>query len=168
MLSLLWTQGCQLLGSFDKYALCSMLRAAIYWKVRQALCDDVRCWWYSVARLVSETLLFALLRSKFQRRSCDQYSLPEHHVSPHTCVMPFCWCLEPYNLRTAAAGCAGTVVKAGQAMVVLSAMKMETAVAAPCDGVVRHMAVAKGDTVDAGRDVLAQQTWAFVLPLLLE
>eukprot|EP00891_Asterochloris_glomerata_P005106 jgi/Astpho2/5106/fgenesh1_pm.00073_%23_5_t len=43
----------------------------------------------------------------------------------------------------------GTVVKAGQAMVVLSAMKMETAVAAPCDGVVRHMAVAKGDTVDA-------------------
>lgn len=87
----------------------------------------------------------------------------------HTpCVMPFCWCLEPYNLRTAAGCHAGTVVKAGQAMVVLSAMKMETAVAAPCDGVVRHMAVAKGDTVDAGRDVFAQQTWAFVLPLLLE
>ena len=56
-----------------------------------------------------------------------------------------------------AAGChAGTVVKAGQAMVVLSAMKMETAVAAPCDGVVRHMAVAKGDTVDAGGQSLSK------------
>ena len=41
-------------------------------------------------------------------------------------------------------------------MVVLSAMKMETAVAAPCDGVVRHLAVAKGDTVDAGRNLLSK------------
>ena len=46
---------------------------------------------------------------------------------------------------------AGTQVKAGQALVVMSAMKMETSVAAPCDGVVRHVAVDLKDSVEAGQ-----------------
>ena len=45
---------------------------------------------------------------------------------------------------------AGEQVKAGQPLVVLSAMKMETTVAAPADGMVRHVAVELGDTLDAG------------------
>lgn len=45
---------------------------------------------------------------------------------------------------------AGKEVKAGQALVVMSAMKMETSVAAPCDGVIRHVAVDLKDTVEAG------------------
>ena len=45
---------------------------------------------------------------------------------------------------------AGAQVKAGQALVVMSAMKMETSVAAPCDGTVRHVAVELKDSIDAG------------------
>lgn len=37
---------------------------------------------------------------------------------------------------------------AGEALVVLSAMKMETSVGAPCAGQVQHVAVVKGDAVD--------------------
>ncbi len=44
----------------------------------------------------------------------------------------------------------GAEVKAGEAMVVLSAMKMETVVAAPHAGVVGRVAVAVGDVVDGG------------------
>ncbi len=47
--------------------------------------------------------------------------------------------------------CAGSLVKAGQKLAVLSAMKMETAVQAPCDGLVRHVGVDKGDSVEAGK-----------------
>jgi pyruvate carboxylase len=39
-------------------------------------------------------------------------------------------------------------VVAGQALVVLSAMKMETSVGAPCAGTVQHVAVVRGDSVD--------------------
>jgi len=45
---------------------------------------------------------------------------------------------------------AGESVAAGAAVVVLSAMKMETVVAAPHAGVVTRVAVAVGDSVDAG------------------
>lgn len=49
----------------------------------------------------------------------------------------------------------GALVKPGQQLVVLSAMKMETAVCAPCNGVVKHVAVVKGDILDAG-DLLVE------------
>ena len=42
-------------------------------------------------------------------------------------------------------------MKAGQKLAVLSAMKMETAVQSPIDGLVRHVGVDKGDSVGAGR-----------------
>ena len=45
-------------------------------------------------------------------------------------------------------------MNAGQALVILSAMKMETSVAAPCDGLVQHVAVEKGDAIDAGNPSL--------------
>ncbi len=41
-------------------------------------------------------------------------------------------------------------MKAGQKLAVLSAMKMETAVQSPCDGLVRHVGVDKGDSLEAG------------------
>ena len=44
----------------------------------------------------------------------------------------------------------GETVKAGQALAVMSAMKMETTVGATCDGVVSHVAVIKGDIIDGG------------------
>ncbi len=47
--------------------------------------------------------------------------------------------------------CAGSLVKAGQKLAVLSAMKMETAVQSPCDGLVRHVGVDKGDSLEAGK-----------------
>jgi pyruvate carboxylase len=50
------------------------------------------------------------------------------------------------EVRTAA----GAKVAAGQALVVLSAMKMETVVASPVTGTVERLAVAKGDDVKAG------------------
>ena len=43
----------------------------------------------------------------------------------------------------------GSVCKAGQPLVVLSAMKMETTVSAPVGGMIRHVGVVKGDQVDA-------------------
>lgn len=44
----------------------------------------------------------------------------------------------------------GETVGAGQVVAVMSAMKMETTVAAPCDGVVSHVAVIKNDILEAG------------------
>lgn len=44
----------------------------------------------------------------------------------------------------------GARVKAGEQLVVMSAMKMETAVCAPCDGLIQHVAIDKGDVLDAG------------------
>ena len=51
----------------------------------------------------------------------------------------------------------GAVVKAGDTMVILEAMKMETEVTAPKDGTVAALAVAVGDAVKGG-DVLLE--WA--------
>ena len=48
---------------------------------------------------------------------------------------------------------AGALVRAGTALVVLEAMKMEHVVTAPHDGIVRLIKVATGDTVDEG-DIL--------------
>lgn len=45
---------------------------------------------------------------------------------------------------------AGDAVKAGEAILVLEIMKMETPVVAPKDGVVASIDVAQGDTVEAG------------------
>mmetsp|Transcript_38533 Transcript_38533/g.108941 ORF Transcript_38533/g.108941 Transcript_38533/m.108941 type:complete len:1254 (+) Transcript_38533:126-3887(+) len=44
----------------------------------------------------------------------------------------------------------GTNVAAGTALVVMSAMKMETTVSAPVAGIVKHVAVEKGDSLDGG------------------
>ncbi|CAG9460796.1 unnamed protein product [Pedinophyceae sp. YPF-701] len=44
----------------------------------------------------------------------------------------------------------GQKVEAGQSLVVMSAMKMETTVGAPTAGVVSHVAVEAGDAIDAG------------------
>ena len=49
----------------------------------------------------------------------------------------------------------GVSVTPGQQLVVMSAMKMETAVCAPCPGTVAHVAVVVGDTLDAA-DLLVQ------------
>lgn len=44
----------------------------------------------------------------------------------------------------------GDKVKKGDALVLMSAMKMETVITSPCDGVVKHVDVTAGDQLDAG------------------
>ena len=44
----------------------------------------------------------------------------------------------------------GEQVDAGQVVAVMSAMKMETTVGAPVAGTVSHVAVIKGDVIEAG------------------
>lgn len=48
----------------------------------------------------------------------------------------------------------GTVVKAGQVLVILEAMKMENEIVAPQDGTVASINVNKGDTVEAGQTIV--------------
>ncbi len=47
----------------------------------------------------------------------------------------------------------GTVVKRGDSIVVLEAMKMEIPVVAPCDGRVGRLLVNEGDSVDMGQEI---------------
>lgn len=48
----------------------------------------------------------------------------------------------------------GQEVKAGDTVVVLEAMKMETEITAPADGTVAHVLVAEGESVMAGQPVV--------------
>jgi biotin carboxyl carrier protein len=45
----------------------------------------------------------------------------------------------------------GDAVKAGQAIIILEAMKMENDIVAPCDGTVTSIVVKKGDSVDSNQ-----------------
>jgi oxaloacetate decarboxylase alpha subunit len=45
-------------------------------------------------------------------------------------------------------------VRAGEVVLILEAMKMETEIRAPRDGTVAEIAVAEGDTVEVGRTLL--------------
>ena len=54
----------------------------------------------------------------------------------------------------------GDVVKAGDAVVMVESMKMEIAVAAPCDGKIIHVFCQEGGQVAAGQDLLVIQTEA--------
>jgi biotin carboxyl carrier protein len=47
----------------------------------------------------------------------------------------------------------GDAVKAGQPLLILEAMKMETRVSAQVDGIVKHLMVAIGDTVERGQQL---------------
>ena len=57
-------------------------------------------------------------------------------------------------------------MKAGQKLAVLSAMKMETAVQSPCEGLVRHVGVDKGDSLEAGEEFLIPFAYAYLNQLL--
>src|SRR5262249_32751902 len=48
----------------------------------------------------------------------------------------------------------GDAVRAGEPVIVLSAMKMEHVIEAPASGLVRRIAVAEGDTVDDGQPLV--------------
>ena len=48
----------------------------------------------------------------------------------------------------------GSAVKAGEVILILEAMKMETPVKAPQDGVVATVDVAKGESVDSGKTLV--------------
>jgi 3-methylcrotonyl-CoA carboxylase alpha subunit len=53
---------------------------------------------------------------------------------------------------------AGDAVKAGQALAVMEAMKMEHTIAAPADGVVQELLYAPGDQVAEGAELLTLTT----------
>jgi biotin carboxyl carrier protein len=46
---------------------------------------------------------------------------------------------------------AGDEVKEGDALLILSAMKMENNILSPRDGVIRKVLIAKGDAIDKGQ-----------------
>jgi 3-methylcrotonyl-CoA carboxylase alpha subunit len=53
---------------------------------------------------------------------------------------------------------AGDVVKKGQALAVMEAMKMEHTIAAPVDGTVAELLYAPGDQVNEGAELLKLAT----------
>ena len=59
--------------------------------------------------------------------------------------------IEVEALKEGEAKAAGDAVKAGEAVVVLEAMKMENDISSPKDGVIKSIAVNKGDTVASGQ-----------------
>ena len=63
---------------------------------------------------------------------------------------------------------AGMRVKAGQPLITLSAMKMETSVAASCAGVVRHVAVDPQDTVEAGQSFCLGSPYAAAVDAVVQ
>ena len=60
--------------------------------------------------------------------------------------------IDPLAPRAAAAG---GVVKRGQPLMVLEAMKMEHTIAAPADGTVERVHFAPGDLVEEGAELIA-------------
>jgi biotin carboxyl carrier protein len=50
---------------------------------------------------------------------------------------------------------AGQAVKAGETVITLEAMKMNTVVAAPVDGTIKEILVAAGDSVEEGQGLLS-------------
>jgi oxaloacetate decarboxylase alpha subunit len=49
----------------------------------------------------------------------------------------------------------GQAVKTGEVLIILEAMKMETEIRAPQDGVIANLAVKQGDSVTVGSALLA-------------
>ena len=54
----------------------------------------------------------------------------------------------------------GDVVKRGQELIVVEAMKMENALVAPADGVVKSLAVRVGDMVAPGPALVVLEPWS--------
>jgi biotin carboxyl carrier protein len=46
---------------------------------------------------------------------------------------------------------AGDVVKVGESLLILEAMKMENIIKSPCEGIVRVVKIKKGDSVEKGQ-----------------
>lgn len=55
---------------------------------------------------------------------------------------------------------AGDAVKTGQPLLILEAMKMENVIKAAGDGVVEKIAVAEGDVIEDGREVVVLKAGA--------
>ena len=58
-------------------------------------------------------------------------------------------------MKASGGGAEGDAVKAGQVLLTLEAMKMETEINAPADGTVKGILVAVGDAVQGGQGLVA-------------
>ncbi len=75
----------------------------------------------------------------------SELDLPEHARPVASHVAGSVWKIEAK---------VGDTVKAGQTLVIVESMKMEFALAAPCDGVLTHLFCKEGGAVSAGQDLL--------------